>query len=129
MDGALTVQARTLAVPPLRNASAPAMQCAAGQSGGHQCHQLVAGVGPARGVTKLEEPINQFAQTQAEGESGWQHQPGIGHQTVIVKGDLDEIRVLKWQHPKGAPSLGWVLLAKTIIPDTRKHPFTLSGHP
>ena len=30
------------------------------------------------------------------GQGGGQQQPGIGHQAVIVEGDVDAVGVLKW---------------------------------
>ena len=69
---------------------------AASQGGGHQGQQLVAGVGPTWGVTQVEVPVNQLRQAQAESQSGGQQKPGIGHQAVVIKGDLDAVGVLKW---------------------------------
>ncbi len=68
----------------------------ASQGRGHHCQQFVAGIGPAGGVTQIEVPLNHFTQTQAEGKAGGQQQPCIGHQAVIIKGDIDAIGVLKW---------------------------------
>ena len=63
---------------------------------GHQGHQLVAGVGPTLSAAQIQTPISQFTQTQAEGQGGGKHQPDIGHQTMIVKGDFDAFGALKW---------------------------------
>ena len=43
---------------------------AAGQRGGHQRHQLVAGVGPARGPAQIQIPVNQLGQAQMLGKGG-----------------------------------------------------------
>ena len=64
--------------------------------GGYQGQQLVAGVGPTRSAAQVQTPVSQFTQTQAQGQGGGQHQPGIGHQAVIVKGDFDAFGVIKW---------------------------------
>ena len=40
--------------------------------------------------------VNQFTQTQALGEGDRKEQPGIGHQAVVVEGDLDAVGLLKW---------------------------------
>ena len=64
---------------------------AAGQRGGHQSHHLVAGVGPPRGAAEIEVMVYEFPQTQVLGEGGRQEQAGIGHQAVVVKGDLDAV--------------------------------------
>ena len=69
---------------------------AAGQGGGHQGHQLVAGVGPAGGVTQVEVPVNQFTQTQVEGQRCRKHQPGVGYQTGIVEGDPYAVGMITW---------------------------------
>ena len=69
---------------------------AAGQRRGHQGHQLVARVGPARGIPQVDVFVRQFTKPQAQGQGGGQQQPGIGHQAVIVEGDLDAVGVLKW---------------------------------
>ena len=37
--------------------------------------------------------VHQFTQTQAEGQAGRQQQPGVGHQAVIVEGDVDAVGV------------------------------------
>ena len=42
--------------------------------------------------------VDEFPQTQMLGESGRQKQAGIGHQAVVVEGDLDAVGVVAWQH-------------------------------
>ena len=69
---------------------------APGQGRGHQGHQLVAGVGPAGGISQVNVLVHQFSQTQAQGQAGGQQQPGVGHQTVVVEGDVDAVGVLEW---------------------------------
>ena len=69
---------------------------AAGQSGGHQRHHLVAGVGPARGVAQVEVHPDQLGQAEVQGQSGRKDQPGIGHQAVVVEGDTDTVGVVAW---------------------------------
>ena len=69
---------------------------AAGQGRGHQGHQLVAGVGPARGIPQVKVFVHQFTQTQTDGQGGGQQQPSIGHQAVVVEGDVDAVGVLRW---------------------------------
>ena len=65
-----------------------------GQSRRHQRHHLVAGVGSAWGATQVQVPVNQFGQAQMPAQRGWQDQPSIGHQAVVVKGDLDAVGVV-----------------------------------
>ena len=65
-----------------------------GQSRSHQRHHLVAGVGSAWGATQVQVPVNQFGQAQMLAQCGWQDQPSIYHQAVVVKGDLDAVGVV-----------------------------------
>ena len=67
---------------------------AASQRRRHQRHHLVAGVGSAWGATQVQVPVNQFGQAQMPAQRGWQDQPSICHQAVVVKGDLDVVGVL-----------------------------------
>ena len=69
---------------------------AAGQGGGHQGQQLVSGVGPARGAAQIQIPVSQFTQTQVEGQRCRKHQPGVGYQTGIVKGDTYAVGMITW---------------------------------
>ena len=98
MDGALTRQSRTLAVPPARSASASSMQFAASQRGGDQRHYLVAGVGPARRITQVQALLYQLGKTEVQGQGGWEEQAGIVHQAMVVKEDADTVGIVLWQH-------------------------------
>ena len=69
---------------------------AARQRRRHQGQHLVASVGSARGAAQVNVAVNQLGQTQALGQGDRQEQSGIGHQTVIVKGDLDAVGLLQW---------------------------------
>ena len=88
VDGALTVQPSTLAVPPARNASASVDALAARERRGDQGHQLVAGVRPPRRVTEVDAAVGELLQTEMLGERGREEQPRIGHQAVVVEGDV-----------------------------------------
>ena len=61
--------------------------------GGHQRHHLVAGVGPPRGIAQVEALPDEFGQAEMPGQGVRKEQPGIGHQTRIVEGDLDTVGV------------------------------------
>ena len=39
---------------------------------------------------------HQLAQSQVVGQSDRKDQPGIGHQAVVVKGDVDAVGMLRW---------------------------------
>ena len=69
---------------------------AARQRGCHQGQHLVARVRPPRRIAQVEVMVNQFTQTQALGEGDRKEQPGIGHQAVVVEGDLDAVGMVKW---------------------------------
>ena len=69
---------------------------AARQRRGHQGQHLVASVGSARGAAQVNVAVNQLGQTQALGQGDRQEQSGIGHQAVIIKGNLDAVGALRW---------------------------------
>ena len=52
---------------------------------------LSPGVRPARRIAQVEVLLDQLGQAQAPGEGGRKDQPGIGHQAVVVEGDLDTV--------------------------------------
>ena len=57
---------------------------------------LVAGVRPARRAAEVEVLPEELGQAKAQGEGGGKDQPGIGHQAVVVEGDLDAVGVVTW---------------------------------
>ena len=69
---------------------------ATGQRRRHQGHHLVAGVGSARSAAQVNVAVYQLAQTQTLGQSDRQDQPRIGHQAVVIKGDVDAVGALRW---------------------------------
>ena len=69
---------------------------AASQRGSDQGHYLVAGVGPARRIAKVQALLYQLRKTEVQGQGGWEEQAGIVHQAVIVEGDLDAVEVVAW---------------------------------
>ena len=40
--------------------------------------------------------VYEFPQAEVLGEGGRQEQSGVGHQAVVVKGDLDTVGVVAW---------------------------------
>ena len=70
--------------------------------------------------------VDEFPQAQVLGEGGRKHQPGIGHQPVVVKDEADPAGIVLWQHPMVAPCLRAVFCYKTGIPDSEEHPSALS---
>ena len=69
---------------------------AAHQRRRNQCHQLVAGVRPARRAAEGEALPEELGQAEAPGQGGRKNQPGIGHQAVIVEGDVDAVELVAW---------------------------------
>ena len=69
---------------------------AASQRRRHQGHHLVARIGSARRMAQVEAPLNQLGEAKVQGQCGRQDQPSIGHQAVVIKGDLDTVGVVAW---------------------------------
>ena len=69
---------------------------AASQRRRNQGQHLVARVRPTRGIAQVEALLDQLGETQVQGQRGRQDQPGIGHQAVIIKGNLDAVGALRW---------------------------------
>ena len=72
-------------------------------------------------ISEVNVAVDEFPQTQVLGEGHRKEQPSIGHQAVVVEGDLNAVGVLKWQHLSGAPCFWLVSCSKTIIPEAREH--------
>ena len=64
------------------------------QRGGHQRHHLVARVRPPRGIAQVEALLDEFGQAEMPGQGGRKEQPGVGHQSAVVEGDLDPVGVV-----------------------------------
>ena len=65
------------------------------------------------------------------GQGGAKGQPGIGHQTVVIKGDLDAVGVVVRWHLLGAPGLGSVLYFQNHYPrstEALSYPFSMPRH-
>ena len=67
-----------------------------GQRRRYQGHHLIANVGPTRRSSQVNVVVHQLAQSQALGQSDRKDQPSIGHQAVVIEGDLDAVGVLQW---------------------------------
>ena len=104
---------------------------AASQRGCHQGQHLVARVRPPRRISEVNVVVDEFTQTQVLGEGDRKEQPGIGHQAVVVKGDLDPVWVVAWEHLLGAPGLGSVLSFQNHYPRSTgalSYPFSTPRH-
>ena len=69
---------------------------AARERRGDQGQQLVAGVRPPRRVTEVDAAVGELLQTEMLGERGREEQPRIGHQAVVVEGDVYPVGVARW---------------------------------
>ena len=87
MEGALTTQPRAPAV----------LRCGivvnASKRGCHQGH-FVARVRPPGRISEVNVVVDEFTQSQVLGEGDRKEQPSVGHQAVVVEGDVDA-RVLR----------------------------------
>ena len=73
-------------------------------------------------MAQVQAPVNQLGQAEMQAQGGRKDQSGIGHQAVVVEGDLVRSRWLRG-------SIYWVLLvwgrfcvSKTIIVDAQENP-------
>ena len=71
----------------------------------------------------------EFGQAKAQGEGGGKDQPGIGHQAVVVEGDLDAVRGGYVVASIGCSFSGVGFCYKTIIPDSEAHLFVSFSRP
>ena len=67
---------------------------ATGQCRRHQGQELVSRVGTARRTAQVNVVVHQLAQSQMMGQSDRKDQPSIGHQAVVIEGDLDAVGLL-----------------------------------
>ena len=95
MDGAFTVQPSTRAGAAGAQRSGVVDAVAARERRGDQGQQLVAGVRPPRRVTEVEVAVGELLQTEMLGERGREEQPRIGHQAVVVEGDVYPVGVAR----------------------------------
>ena len=96
MDGAFTVQSRTPAVPPARNASASSMQSPPASAEAIRVIILSPAFARPGRIPQVEVMVNQLTQAEIQGQGGRKEQPGIVDQAVVVEGNLDAVEVLKW---------------------------------
>ena len=95
VDGALTAQPRTLAVPPARNASASSMQSPPASAEAIRVSSLSPTFRPTRGSPEVEVGVDELLQTEMLGERGRQQQPRVGHQAVVVEGRFKPVEAMR----------------------------------
>ena len=126
VDGALTTQPMAPVVPLVRNTSAVSMQSPPASAEGTSQH-LVSRVRPPRSISQVQVLLYQLGKAEVQGQGGRKEQSSVGHQAVVVEGDLDAVGVARG-------SIYWVLLfwgrssvSKTIIPEAQEHFLVSSG--
>ena len=62
----------------------------------HQRQQLISPIGPIRRISQVNVVVHQIPQSQMMGQSNRQDQAGVGHQAMIIEGDLDAVRLVAW---------------------------------
>jgi NADPH-dependent glutamate synthase beta subunit-like oxidoreductase len=74
-------------------------------------------MGPARSIPEVHVLVEQLHQTQVLGQRGWQHEPGVGHQMVVVEGHLTPVEAVAKSHRESAFLVWvWAVSATTIFP-------------
>ena len=68
----------------------------AGQRRCHQRQHLVSRVGTTWRISQVNVAVHQLSQPQMMGQGDGQKQPSIGHQSVIVEGNVDAVGALRW---------------------------------
>ena len=66
------------------------------QRGCHQGQYFVARVRPPGRISEVNVVVDEFTQSQVLGEGDRKEQPSIGHQAVVVEGDVDAVGLLRW---------------------------------
>ena len=84
----------TRAVPPARSTSAASMQSPPARA--EATRVIILSPVFARRAAEVEVLPEELGQAKAQGEGGGKDQPGVGHQAVVVEGDLDAVGVVTW---------------------------------
>ena len=84
----------TRAVPPARSTSASSMQSPPARA--EATRAIILSPVFARPGAEVEALLEELGQAKAQGEGDGKNRPGIGHQAVVVEGDLDAVGVVTW---------------------------------
>ena len=95
VDGALTAQPRTLAVPPARNASASSMQSPPASAEAIRVSSLSPTFARPGAAPRSRWGVDELLQTEMLGERGRQQQPRVGHQAVVVEGRFKPVEAMR----------------------------------
>ena len=93
VDGALITHPSTRGRPARPQRIGVVNAVAARQRRRHQGQHLVASVGSSGRIPQVNVAVHQFTQAQVVGQGDRQQQPRIGHQAVIIKGNVDAVGV------------------------------------
>ena len=91
-----STQPSTHPVPPARCASASSMQSPPARADATRISILSAVLARPGARPRLTWRPDQCTETKTMGQCDRKQQPGIGHQAVTIKGDLDGVRLLRW---------------------------------
>ena len=86
----------TRAVPPARSTSASSMQSPPARAEATRVIILSPVFARPGAPPRSRCFWRSWGQAKAQGEGGGKDQPGIGHQAVVVEGDLDAVGVVTW---------------------------------
>ena len=98
VDGALTAQPMAPVVPPVRNTSVSSMQSPPASAEATRVSILSPVFARPGASPRSTWLVDEFPQTQVLGEGHRKEQPSIGHQAVVVEGDLNAVGVLMGEH-------------------------------
>ena len=88
-----TVESGTYAYP----RAAPLLDAGTGPANpGRYARWLALAVRPPQRISEVNVVVDEFTHTQVLGEGDRKEQPSIGHQGVVVEGDLHAAGVLQW---------------------------------
>ena len=131
MDDALAVRPRVRAVPPVRNTSASSMQSPPAGADATRVIILSPVFARPRRIAQVEALLDELGQAKVQGEGDRKEQPSIGHQAVVIAGDLDAVGVLQWEHRLGAPCFWLVSCSRNHYPRSTgalSYPFSTLPH-
>ena len=117
VDGANTAWPSTAAVAPARRASASSIESPPASAEWIRVIALCPDIGPARRIPEVHVLVEQLQQTQVLGQRGRQHEPGVGHEMVVVEDHLAPVQAVAKSHRESAFLVWvWAVSATTIFP-------------
>ena len=96
VDGALTVQPSTGAVPPERKASLSSMQSPPASAEATRVSNLSPCVRPPRRIAEVELVVDQLLQAEPPGQCGREEESRVVHQATVVESCVYAVGVVRW---------------------------------